>query len=96
MIALGTLIGKTQDQIASDLGGEVVVLNIQHGIYYGVDDVGVTIWQLLDQPRTPEAIRDAVLAKYDVDPEECERDLLRFLEQLLNAGLIEVRDAGHT
>jgi hypothetical protein len=75
------------------MGGEVVILDLQSGTYYGLDAVGALIWTLLEQPASLDTLRDAILAEYDVDPETCRQDTLAFVEELQAAGLVEVSDA---
>jgi hypothetical protein len=81
---------KTADQIACDIGGEVVILDLKSGTYFGVDDLGARIWSLLEQPTSVVAIRDAIMAEYDVDASTCERDIITFIQQMEQAGLVEV------
>src|SRR5215213_5869828 len=82
-----------EDQVSSDLGGETAILDLKAGMYYGLDDVGARVWDLVQEPRNVGDIRDILLEEYDVAPERCERDLLALLQQLANEGLIEVRHA---
>lgn len=82
----------TPNQLSSDLAGEVIILDLSRGMYYGLDDVGALVWRSIQQPRTLASLREAVLAEYDVAPERCERDLHELLTDLAQAGLIEVRD----
>jgi hypothetical protein len=96
MIAKGSIVVAVKDQVSSDLAGEVVILDLTHGVYYGLDAVGAQIWALIQEPRSVEAIRDAILDEYDVEPEPCERDLLALLGDLAAANLIEVNDAPST
>jgi hypothetical protein len=79
------------DLLASSFGAEQVILSLKDGVYYGLEDVGARIWRLLQRPMTVAAIRDALLAEYDVDPERCGRDLRGLLADLAAHGLIEVR-----
>ena len=53
------------------LDGETVLVNIESGVYYGIDPVGTFIWNQMAEPKSVAAIRDAVLAKYKVEPEQC-------------------------
>ena len=82
-----------KDQVSSDLGKEVAILDLKAGVYYGLDAVGARIWNLLQEPRTVNEIRDIILKEYDVAPERCERDLLALLRRLAAEGLIEVKDS---
>jgi hypothetical protein len=80
-----------KDQVSSDLRGEVAILDLKAGVYYGLDAVGARIWSLIEEPRTVNEIRDILLEEYDVEPERCERDLLALLRRLADEGLVEVR-----
>jgi hypothetical protein len=82
-----------KDQVSSDLGKEVAILDLKAGVYYGLDDVGAQVWNLIQRPRTVNEIRDILLEKYDVERERCERDLLALLRRLAAEGLIEVKDS---
>ena len=81
-----------KDQASSDLGGEVAILDLKAGVYYGLDAVGARIWSLIQEPRTVNEIRDILLEEYEVEPERCERDLLALLRRLADEGLVEVRN----
>ena len=71
------------------------MLHLDSGLYYGLDEVGALVWQRISErgtPPTTEALRDAILAAFEVESATCEQDLLELLEGLVRAGLIEVRD----
>jgi hypothetical protein len=62
------------------------------GIYYGLDPIGARIWELIGAPRSVRAVRDTLLAEYQVDAARCESDLRAFLQALHKAGLVGVSD----
>ena len=72
------------------MGGEVVILDLTSGTYYGLDTLGAQVWSLIEQPASIAAIRDAIVAEYDVDAATCERDVLGFLEQMQAVGLVQI------
>ncbi len=83
-----------KDQVACSLGEEAAILHMSRGIYYGLDPVGARVWNLLQQPRSVEEIREILFAEYEVEQDRCQADLLDLLEGVCKAsGLIEVRDA---
>lgn len=86
-----SVVSVVKDQVSCNLGDEAAILNMKDGVYYGLDPVGAQIWKLLQTPRSILNIRDVLLQEYDVEPERCHRDLLALLQELLRAGLIEVR-----
>ncbi len=92
MISGCSVVVAAKEQISSPLDGEVVILNLNRGGYYGLDTVGVRIWNLLQEPRAVNAIRDVILKEYEVGADCCERDLIALLMKLAEEGLIEVSD----
>jgi hypothetical protein len=82
------------DLLATEFGNEVVILNLRDGVYYGLEDVGTRIWQLLQQPVSILAIREALVAEFDVEPVRCERDIRLLITALAARGLIEIRGEG--
>ena len=77
-------------QVSTEVEEESVILNFDDGVYYGLDQVGGRVWQLLQDPVTPIEIRDRIVAEYEVESERCEADLRELLGELHAAGLIEV------
>jgi hypothetical protein len=90
VVSVGSSVVAAKDQVSSDLGGEVAILDLKGGTYYGLDHVGARIWGLLQEPRTVEEIRDVLLSEYEVEPDRCERDLLALLQRLADEKLVEV------
>ena len=90
MVSGDSTVVAAKDQVSSDLGGEVAILDLKAGVYYGLDTVGARIWSLIQEPRTVNEIRDILLEEYEVEPERCERDLLVLLQRLADESLIEV------
>lgn len=82
----------SKEQVSCDLAGESAILNLRNGMYYGLDALGARIWDLIQEPKTVNDVRDVILVEYEVEPTRCERELLRLLRKLGDEGLIEVRD----
>jgi len=95
-ITLDSVVVAHREQVASDLGEEIVILNLTNGVYYGLDAVGVKIWHWIHEPQIVHALRDRILEEYDVERERCERDLLVLLRDMAGAGLIKVHDKPQT
>jgi hypothetical protein len=92
MVSMTSSVMAAKGQVSSDLGGEVAILNLEAGTYYGLDSVGARVWSLIQEPITVEEIRTNLVSEYDVDPDQCERDLITLLQRLADEGLVEVRD----
>ena len=90
------LIRRAKDAISTELDGETVILNIETGIYSGLDQVGTTIWNALAQPATFLSLKERIMADYEVSEQRCSTDLCAFLDELLNNRLITIDDGETT
>ena len=91
-ISLSSVAVASSELVSANLDGEVVILGFRSGSYYGLDQVGVSVWELLQQPRKVSELRDAIFNEYDVELARCERDLLSLLEELAEKQLIEIKN----
>jgi len=89
-ISLRTPVRAASSQISSDLGGEVVILDMKQSVYHGLDGAGARMWNLLQEGKTLEQVHQTILAEFDVPPETCEADLLNLVRELADSGLIEI------
>jgi hypothetical protein len=90
-ITLASTIVQSSNQVSTDLGNEKVILGLASEEYYSLKEVGARIWERIQEPTTVQEIREAILASYAVEPEQCERDLLAVLQDMANEGLVEIR-----
>ncbi len=90
-ISLTSHVRVGEDVVFRDLEGELVLLNLTTGVYFGLDPIGTRIWHLIREQRSLQEILDALVAEYEVTEGQCERDLLHLVGQLRKKGLIEVR-----
>lgn len=92
-VSLENRVIVSKDQVSSELGGDVVILDLKAGVYHGLDGTGARIWALLQKPGLVSDIRDTIVQEYDVEPDRCETDLLRLLDELAEKGLVEIQPA---
>ncbi|WP_338470947.1 lasso peptide biosynthesis PqqD family chaperone [Niallia sp. XMNu-256] len=74
--------------IVSDMDGEKVMLSIENGKYYNLGEIGGAIWDLMKEPISTQELVSQLLSRYEVEPKECEEQVLSFLNELMDAGLI--------
>jgi len=80
------------NQVSCDIGSQMAILNLQSGVYYGLDSVGTRVWELVQRPRPFEEIEQTLLAEYDVEPARLAPELRQLCETLAQAGLIEINE----
>ena len=89
-LTLSSTVQWSKDQIAATIDREVVILSVERGSYYGLDEIGSEIWQHLANPVRVNALCDTLAANYDRDRATIERDVLALLKGLADEGLIQV------
>src|SRR5690348_4964282 len=78
-LTLATIVAARSQQVSADLEGEAVILDLERGRYYGLNEVGARVWSLVQEPRSVSEIRDCLLGEYAVDASQCEADLFALL-----------------
>ncbi len=75
--------------LSSQLGDESVILDHQHGLYFGLEGVGSFVWEKIQEKEmTVAEIKAAVLEEFDTDEETASADLDVLLAQLKEEQLI--------
>ena len=92
-ITVDSIVSAGKDLVFSNVADEVVILDLKSGVYHGLESVGARAWELMAEPRSVAEVRDQLVDEYDVEPDRCESDLLRLLEELKSNGLVDVHPA---
>lgn len=90
--SLPVRVSISDDVLFQEIFGECVLLNMASEHYFGLDDVGTRIWQLLAEDGDPANVLTQLRQVYDVDEATLRTDLAKLLEQLSNEGLISVEN----
>ena len=67
----------------------MVLLDLEGESYFGLNEVGARIWQLLQERLDPDALMFALEQEYEVERGELESDVGHLLDQLLEARLVQ-------
>ncbi|WP_373513448.1 PqqD family protein [Persicitalea sp.] len=77
-------------QVSSNVADEVVILNHDKGVYYGLGEVGAAVWSALESgPKTFDELCTLVTEEYEVDSTTCEADVSALLDELVREKLVE-------
>ena len=69
---------------------EIVILDTVSQEYFGLDETGAVIWQHLSENGALQKTYEAMQEQYEVDEEQLEADICRFVQELVDTGLVEV------
>ncbi len=75
---------------AQEVDGEMVLLDMNSENYFGLDEVGTSIWQSIQENTDLSEVFKSLLVQYDVVEEVLENDLKVFVEKLQENGLVRV------
>jgi hypothetical protein len=85
-----SVISLAEGQLASKLNDEVVILNLNSGVYFGLNEVGVRVWDLAQQGSSFGVIRETILNEFQVEPAQCSQDLTDLLASMESEGLLRI------
>ena len=69
---------------------EMVLLDMESENYFGLDEVGTSIWNAMQENETLKEVFAVLLEQYDVGEEMLKNDLLNFVTKLVDNGLAKV------
>lgn len=78
-----------KELVCQELDGEMVLLDMNSGLYFGIDAVGTRIWQMLEEKVPPVKMVDLLLQEYEVEAERCAQQVLAFLLNLEENKLVK-------
>ena len=90
MIAPDHVIDRLPDLAHCTIGADVVVMSVPAGVYYVMDGTAGYIWAALERPRTFADLCREITERFDVDDEQCVRDVSTYLEQLASDSLVRI------
>ena len=89
-INLDTIINKNLEIDDTDLDGEKVMMNLDKGQYFMMNEVGSRIWEIISEPINVKDIIETLRSEYEVDEETCKCTVIDFLTGLNHAKLISI------
>lgn len=89
-IALKTTLSRNADDIlcAPVNTDETVMLSMSASCYYGLNQVGTRIWELLETPMTIEEMCVRLCEEFEVDTHDCQAAVLKFANELFDRGIV--------
>ena len=89
-IIVQSKIQRNPGMIASNLDGEIVMMSVENGEYYGLDEIGSRIWELIEKPIVIVKLIQSLMVEFEVERQQCEEDTLEFLADLFSRNLINL------
>jgi len=87
---LNQKITLSPDVISQEVSGETVLLDLESENYFGLDEVGTRIWQLIKEKEDLQAIYNTLLDEYEVEESRLQADLETLLGEISKLGLVSL------
>lgn len=82
---------RNPDLLAVDMDGETVMMDMESGNYFGINEVGSHIWELLESNQSIETIIDDVKRHFEAkEDDNVQDDVLAFLNDMQEQSLVQV------
>lgn len=79
------------DVLSQEVDGETVLLDLAGEAYFGLNEVGSRVWQLLKQDHGFNELLDLLEDEFDVPRDRLEADVADLMESLVKAGIVKQR-----
>ena len=95
-VELTSRVRRTSDDfVAISVDGKLVLVHVLEDRTYGLEGIGLRVWELLDGDGGGWVELGAVVAalceEFEVDASACLRDVAVLLEELRGSGLVELQ-----
>ena len=80
-----------QDIVDANLDDSLVLLHVEHGKYYDLNQTSSSIWNWLKEPLSVEELSFKLSEVYDCTKESCYNDVVSFLHQLIKLELLSIK-----
>ena len=83
-----TVLKSSNNVVGCEVEGEMVLLDLQSGTYFGLNPVGAEIWGQITQGKSLNEIQQYLLSRYDVGAELCQTEVFALVSKLTERGLV--------
>lgn len=85
-----TILRRNPQLLSVEMDGDLVMMSIETGNYFGVSGIGPVIWEFLETPKSFAQVVNEICDKFEVEPDKASEDLVQFAAKLADNGMIEV------
>ena len=89
-LELDSIVALNKNLMSCDIESDKVVLEVDSGQYYNLNETAKRICNILVSPMSVNSLIDTVAAMHDVSKDQCQQDMLPFLNDLYKSNLIQI------
>lgn len=89
-INLNSKIVRSENFIAATVDDDIVMMSIEKGSYFSLDDIGSQIWEKMFEPILVSNLCAQLISQFNVEQAQCETDVLAFLSELAAEDMVQL------
>src|SRR5258708_26688022 len=89
-IAGATIVSRSPTVLTAEVDGEIVMMSIERGRYFGLDDIGSDIWKRIEPPCSFATLIDALAADYEADRATIATDVQNLLRRMVEQDVVRL------
>ncbi len=92
MIEKDYLIKKNESMVLAELDGQIVMMSIENGEYYGFNEMATIVWEKIESGIRVSELVEKLIAEYSVTKEECAKDISELVKYLSNKNIVIIEE----
>lgn len=93
-LTMSSVVQRSEGVVAAPVREELVLMSVESGEYFGTSGVGAWLWERTERPVAVRDLCQGLQQVYEVEPATCDREVLRFLADLREHGMLAVLQDG--
>ena len=86
-----TQVERNPEMVDAEVDGEVIMMSIEQGEYYGMDTTGSRIWALLETSMSFSTLCQKLMDEYDVEEATCQTEVTHFLSDMAERNIVTLQ-----
>jgi hypothetical protein len=80
---------RNSKTISGRLHDEMVMMDMEQGKYFSLNQTATAIWEFLENPLTMDELCDRLMEEYEVDRERCLEEVNEYIEEMMKLSLVK-------
>lgn len=80
----------SENVLFQEIDNEYILLNMKTELYFGLNDIGARVWQIISQEGTTDTLIEKIMAEYEVSADVLKADISELLNELSKEQLISI------
>ena len=90
-IGATTVISRSPSILTAEVNGEIVMMSIEQGCYFGLNDIASDMWKRIEPPCSFATLIDSLAADYEADRASIMADVQALLDRMVEQDIVRLK-----